>query len=492
MKKALSLLIALSLALATLSAATIPSWGGKYTLSLPDYDATGVLYLIPAGEDATSFYLSLIWKDGTAIVYDTDNQPIPVEDGRISFNYPDEEIDYSIEVDLHPLDEAGHPVPGCVAVKEILRSEEPVYNIDLSPDGLWTRDPAVFPDEYGYLYRLDGKDGSCRLTRGGIYEGKVTLPASVIGRDGREIPVSGIDADAFMDSRLVKQVELSRPEEQLIYPGALSFTSVPYDWSQLKMPYFCYPSRDKMRYAVPMDASGTPPDDYRQWLVFKQNIAPCRLINDWHMDSELSCGRRDGNFDTTQGLYYTPLLSQAEIAKMFRGYESYEIEALVADQAFVAFHTFPSYSRWKFPEPEKPAPNAVVRKVCQLYGRQPLASHRAAWLRDGSGELDIVEFTHENGQATVCFVYQAKGEIYATTTLSTDIREGEEDFSVWNVDDDGTYGIPDVVSIAVDPEGYCNFFLAKNSPESITCFVLHQVEDKLVLQELDQWYRFLE
>ena len=63
---------------------------------------------------------------------------------------------------------------------------------------------------------------------------------------------------------------------------------------------------------------------------------------------------------------------------------------------------------------------------------------------------------------------------------------------VWNVDDEGTYGIPDVVSIALDPDGYATIFLAKNSPESINCFALHQVGDKFEVIDFDQWYRFID
>lgn len=490
MKKLLTTWMAVLSALSVLSAANLPAWGGKYTLQYPGEDgkpyATGTLYLLPSGENAAVFSLTLLWNDGSVLVYDTDNQPIPVRDGILCYYFPDEEIDYSIEVILNP----GEDQPG-VFVREILRSEQAPYNTDLSPNGFWTKDQAFFPDENGYLYRI-GKDGSCQLTRGGIYEGAITLPATVQGPGGKQLAVAGIETEAFMDSPLVNQVVLSNPEEQLVQPGAYNFTRIPYDWSRLQLPLYCYPSQDKMRFAVPMGADDTPPADYRQWLIFKQNVAPCRLIYDWHKDENLSCGRRDGNFDATQGVYYTPLLDKAERNKMFRGYDSYEIEALIANQEFVAFHTFPSYSRWKYPEREQNAPNAIVKQVVTQYGRQPMHSSRAAWLRDGTGELDIVEFTHQDGQATVCFVWQAKGEIYATGTFSTTLREGKEDFSVWNVDDDGTYGIPDVVSIALDPEGYVNIFLAKNSPESVTCFVLHQNGDKLEKTDLAQWYRFIE
>ena len=92
----------------------------------------------------------------------------------------------------------------------------------------------------------------------------------------------------------------------------------------------------------------------------------------------------------------------------------------------------------------------------------------------------------------VVFAWIGNGEIYATCDIKREIESESEDSSVWNVDDDGTYGIPDVVSIALDPEGCANIFMAKNSPESITCFVLHQVGDRFELVPVDQWYRYVD
>jgi len=104
-----------------------------------------------------------------------------------------------------------------------------------------------------------------------------------------------------------------------------------------------------------------------------------------------------------------------------------------------------------------------------------------------------VEFEHKDHQAMVVFAWVGKdGDIYATAALTTEIESEFEDSGVWNVDDEGTYGIPDVVSIALDPDGYATIFLAKNSPESINCFALHQVGDKFEVIDFDQWYRFID
>ena len=80
----------------------------------------------------------------------------------------------------------------------------------------------------------------------------------------------------------------------------------------------------------------------------------------------------------------------------------------------------------------------------------------------------------------------------ATACLTTEIESEFEDSGVWNVDDEGTYGIPDVITIAQDPEGAVTIFLAKNSPESVTCFALHQNGGKLEKIDFDQWYRYVD
>ena len=50
----------------------------------------------------------------------------------------------------------------------------------------------------------------------------------------------------------------------------------------------------------------------------------------------------------------------------------------------------------------------------------------------------------------------------------------------------------DVITIAQDPEGAVTIFLAKNSPESVTCFALHQNGSKLEKIDFDQWYRYVD
>ena len=497
--KKLLMLLPMLLAAWSLKAADIPWWAGRYEMPIyaegsegENQIATAVLILIPESAESAIFNLTVRGKEGIFQLYDTDNQGIPVVDDCIRYNFPEEDFDYSLIVRLNPSpSEYAYQEGRCVEVRCESNIEGNPYGDGVDPAGFYRWNPHYFVDTHGYMFYRGPKDVTCELARGGIYEGKVTLPERVFDREGHLVYVSGIASDAFMDSRLVNEVEITNPEQR-VGPGAYNFTSIPYSWEAMNKPRFAYPNAEKRRFVTPLYAESTYDEKPHQWIVFKQNVAPAMLTKDTHKDENLKCGRADFDFENVEGVYYETLIDKKETAKMFKGYEAYEIEALVADQDFVAFHTFPSYSRWKYPEAEQKANSRVVSQVARMYGREAEYSRRAAWLRDGTAELDIVEFKHQDGEAMVVFVWTGRGEIYATCSLTTELEPGFEDFSVWNVDDDGHYGIPDIVSIALDPDGRVNIFVAKNSPESVTCYILHQEGDKLEMIDADQWYRFID
>lgn len=474
--------------------AAAQDWGGRYTVDIMDGEtvcAKGELCLVPLGPGSSEFFLSVTRSDGAVIVYDSQDGPAELRDGCLVWRYPSEEYDYTLTMELHPETSSGIPMENTVRITETVGSGTAPCNIGLSPDGYYRRDPDYFVAPNGYMYRKAPDGNSCTLAFGGIYAGEVQLPQQVIGPFGKSFKVTGIDQNTFTASRNLTQVALS-DGSQRVAPGALSFTGVPYDWEKISKPVFSYPDKSKTRFAVPAEPGTEAPEDGAKWVIFKQNLAPCVLSGNTCGDGGKRCGRVDMAFDSTMGFFYTVTEPREAIASMFKGYQNYEIEALIAEQDFVAFHTFPSFGRWKFPEKEQEAKSAIVKQIAKKYGRTPKYSRRAAWLRDGTAELDIVEFEHKNHQAMVVFAWIGKGEIYATGSLTREVEPGSEDFSVWNVDDEGTYGIPDVVTIALDPEGRANIFLAKNSPESIDCFCLHQVGDRFEIVPISQWYRFVD
>ena len=463
-------------------------WGGHYTMEIPE-QGTGDLYLVPVSPSEAHFLLCVKNADGKQMVYESTDAPVPLRDGKFTWRYPEEGFSYTLTLDLYP-EIDGVPMEGAIGITGDTGGSAAPFDIGISPDGYYHRDENVFVTPECYMYRI-GEGGVCTLTTGGIYTGTVSLPQSVKGPFGRIFRVAGVDSGAFLFSRGLTRVQ-TYDDGQHIAPGALMYTDIPYEWGESPLPFFAYPNKAKDRFVIPNHYGLQCPESKFQWVIFKQNLAPAMLSGNTTADENKREGRADMDFDSTRGVFYTLQTDKTEIGKLFRGYTAMEMEALVADPMYVAHHTFPSFGRWKFPEKEVSAPKFIETAMKKRTGRDVMYSRKAAWLRDGSGELDIVEYQHVNHQAMVSFVWHVKGDIKAVASITTDIESEYEDYSVWNVDDDGRYGIPDVVTIAQDKDGAVTVFLAKNAPESITCFALHQQGSAFQLVQFDQWYRFVD
>ena len=491
------LIISLLAALALIPAAGakgLPTWGGRYVQSIYDDNgelfAVGELIIIPVGSDGATFCLTISDREGSVMTYDTDFQALPVKDNRLVFYYPDEEIEYSVTVELSPGKEDGCPEGPFVKLSNCLESEYPPYASDIQPEGYYILDGNCFLDPSGYLYAKVRED-ACVLVKGGLYQGKVSVPEKVKDRSGAELKVLGVSGNTFQGSLEVTGVSLAGPD-QMAEPGTFIYTAAPYDWNKVEKPHFAYPGPALSTFVIPAEPGEPVPSEGGKWVIFKHFAVPATLSGDTRSNEEADCGRKDWEISSVKGVFYQTDLSDEERAKMFRGYESYEVETIVCSNEYAAFHTFPSFSRWKYPEGVQDAPLSIEAKLALEFDRGVLYSRRVAWLREGPGELDIIEFEHKDRQAMVAFVWQKYDEIVATCTLTTGIPEGEdEDYSIWAVDDDGTYGIPDVVTIALDRDGNADIFVAKNSPESIRCFILHQNGSTLEQVETDYWYRYL-
>ncbi|MBQ2162868.1 MAG: hypothetical protein II446_06180, partial [Bacteroidales bacterium] len=338
--------------------AAAQDWGGRYKLQLPeDAEVQGDLFLVPVGPEQTEFLLTVVNKAGDTIVYDSTDGPVSLSDGKFIWRFPGGEFDYTLTMDLYPEADGGIPLENTIKVSENVGAGAPPYPIDLSPDGLYRRDLSYFVAPNGYMYHADGD--KCALAMGGIYNGRVDLPSTVVGPFGKVFSVSGIESDAFAYSHSLGQVTIA-DAGQRVAPGALTWTEIPYDWDKIAKPFFAYPCKTRDRFVIPYYDGFECPENKYPWVIFKQNVAPSQQSgNTIGNDSALS-GRVDQAFDRTMGVYYTLQIPKTEVNKMFRGYEAMEIEALVADMDFVAFHTFPAFGRWKFPEKVQNAPKAIV------------------------------------------------------------------------------------------------------------------------------------
>ena len=469
-------------------------WGGRYFMvetgdgSAPEYRAE--LYLIPMGKNEASFDLQIYEGGDLLLRYDTDFQGIPVKNNKIIYHYPDEETECTVEVDLKPVLDPGEYGlrGGFIRLRDISGGDGEGLEKSIV-SGIYARDEMVLLDKNGYLYQTDELGSECTLRYGGHYFNKVTVPAKVKGFSGEEYRVTGIEADALKESVQVIEVNLS-DKDQRIAPGALWNTDIPYDWSKLSLPKFAYPDETFDNFVIPMEAAV---DNSAQpnfaWAIFKQNSSLVVAGEDKHGDSDRRLGLDQLHFEDIQGQYY---LSMTPWRGMFKGYEPYEVQVLIADSRFAGLHDWPSFSRWKFPEREQEASEELAWNISRGNGgREVIRSRRVGWLRGRPGELDLFELAHKDNQAMVIFVWQENGVPVAMGSLQTEF-EGDGSSSVWNVDDEGFYGIPNLVSIAIDPEGGINLFLTKDSPESVTCFILHQEGDRFKYIDAGQWYRFID
>lgn len=495
MKKLLLPVIGLLLTV-TLSAQT--NLGGRYFNLIWAEDGNTLfsennLTLIP--HDGTyDFSISVKMHDGTHAWVGTDEVgTLKVENGNLWYIHPNKNYDFELEIILHPVDEDGQPMEDSIQIIEHKGDTGSPYPDKVCFEGIYSRVYPVFTDDKGYLYQMKGED-VCELINGGLYEGTVTVPRTVYyPLLDAQAEVVGIAEDAFSGCYDLEAVSFENPDIY-IGPSAFMGSGIPYDYESILKPKFAYPNQDFSIFVVPTEESVAPEREQNMWMVFKQNIQPVWQSGNTASDEEKDLGRADFDFENNRGLFYTWTDSEEEAGKVFRGYEPYEVEALIAPSDFVARHRFPSFSRWKFGEPEREADPYVVDRVLERYpGHTVMYSRRVANIRQGSGvgELSMVEFEHKDGEAMVVFVWRNADDDFAMGDLSVKLTEESEEYGVWDIDDEGRYGIPDVVTIALDPREDVTVFLAKNSPEAIECYAWHQVGDRLEYVEYGSWYRFI-
>jgi len=461
-------------------------WSGDDTFLQSENDLT----LVPR-DGKYAFELVASLHTGVKYVIGTSGEAcLQEKDGSLWYSVPNPAYDYRLELVLHPVDEEGQPLEGCIRVIEHKGDNGSPYPEEASLGGDYSHVIPTFTDENGYMYKMQDADG-CELVNGGLYEGTVTVPASVYNPwNDYKVEVYGIAERAFFGCYDLKAVVYENPGIS-VGPSAYMASGVPYDYESIPKPKYAYPNQDFGTFVVP---SETPDPEVHQWMVFKQNIQPVSLIDDTSSDQEKDLGRADFDFENNRGLFYTWADSEEYAGKVFRGYEPYEVEALIAPSEFVARHNFPSFSRWKFGEPVHEADPFVVEQVLQRYpGHEVMYSRKVANIRKGygDGELSLLEFEHKDGKAMVVFVWRNSDYDLAMGDLSVELSEESEEYGVWDMDDEGTYGIPDVVSIALDPQENVTVFLAKNSPEAIECYAWHQTGDRLEYVSYGSWYRFV-
>lgn len=353
--------------------------------------------------------------------------------------------------------------------------------------GTYYRHDEYFSDGSGNLYRAaDADKPEATLTPGGFYSGTVTIPTSV-KHDGRNYKVTGVDAGTFAYNTDVTALSYD-PAETRLGPGSLIGADNVTAGLKVNDPVFVYPASDRKRFVHPCypDEESHSPADGR-WIVFKHFVEPA--VNGGFVDpGKEICGRFEGNFDSNTGVRAT-LVDGSVVKTMFKGYQSYDIEALLASDEYVATHEFPAFSRWKYPEREQPMPQWFATEMQVQKGRPVQRTRRIGKLREGDGELAIAEFeiNEQGGMIVIAWIEDKK--VVASWTATAELIDGSAD-SLWGVDDGGEYGIPSLISIARDGKGGIDLFLVHQTPEGVHTFLLRSQGEELVEVFEDAWYRY--
>ena len=358
-----------------------------------------------------------------------------------------------------------------------------------APSGTLDPDNGFVTDENGYRYQyVDGL--KLELCAGGRYAGTVNVPRTlVVG--GKELEVAGIAADAFRDNKEVTDVNYDR-DTQYVGPAAFYRSGIHYYWdSGYSLPKYVYPSDNSVYYVLQSEIyewdRNTP-----RWMFFKHNYAPLTFDEDLLKDEDLKWGYSPWMADDKgmQGIYFEMQVPDKVKKDMFRGYDPQEVIGLAMEARFAAFHRFPPFSRWKWGEQEQSMSASLEKQMETRYGRTLVQSRYIGHLREEDGRVGIFEFEPVDGEAMIVIAWTQGGKVKATYVKTTEIDP--EYGSVWNVDDDGTYGIPALLCVAFDRHDNVILWFNHPAPESMNLFGLRQQGDQLQPFSEEQWYVFVD
>ena len=154
---------------------------------------------------------------------------------------------------------------------------------------------------------------------------------------------------------------------------------------------------------------------------------------------------------------------------------------------YMGTHRFPQYNRWRYGEEAESKSPYFKQQMEKRYGRKVRYSYVAATLRDDGRNVSVTEFEIANNEALVVIAWSRADDIICTWEKRQQFEAGEGG-SVWNVDDDGEYGIPAVLCIAEGDNGALELILNHQAPESVNIERLVRHGDQFVEEGGDQWY----
>lgn len=385
-------------------------------------------------------------------------------------------------------------------------------------------DTIILKDAKGYFYQITSPN-QVGVASGGAYSGVVVIP-SAIRYDGQTYTVKTVrreamwkkpgannigtiisvvlpesvtlvGADAFRDNPSLSEVhygDKTRIEVRSFWgcpklrlenrPVIYSYTE-PYVSEETNLDLFT-----KMYY--PIDSADVTVTDY-QWAIFKHQHNGVTFDKWMNMGKEQAMGCYCSTLDAVKAGVFR-LNDPKQVSTMFKGNLYSDQIVLLAHNNYVATHEFLMFSRHNYDEEDTKMPQTFLQAMAKKYGRKVKYSLEAAKLlyTKPIEQLVVTEFQITNHEAMVVISWVKDGKEVCSYELKQKTDPEYEEYGVWNVDDDGTYGVPSVISITRDEKGNVELFLNHAAPESINLSRLVQQGNKFVKKESDQWYVWID
>lgn len=314
----------------------------------------------------------------------------------------------------------------------------------------------------GAMWKKDGADNIGEIT-------SVSLPSSVqlIGGDAFRGNGSLKEFSCDKRARVENRAFFDCPELKLnpVLPS-LAYTDPRQETKLLE------------GVILPLEQADGGQDGYT-WAFFKERHTSLGFGRWLGQDDEnaMACWCSDVN--RVKGAEFK-FLNTALVEDLFRGYtKNYGHDVVLADNYYVGSHDFPAFSRWIFGERKKSMPSAFAEAQAAKYGRTVAYCCEAGKVNSTGDQLCITEFKPKDKEARIVLSWVRDGQEVCSYTKTTELDEEGQEYSVWNVDDEGSYGIPHILTVAYDEDGNVDLFLMHSAPESRTFLHLRQNGDIL-------------
>lgn len=387
-------------------------------------------------------------------------------------------------------------------------------------------DSTIVEDTNGYRYLVSHRDDGTPVLgvcSGGRYEGEVEIPSAVL-YDGKRMTVTTVRKNAMRQkpgtpaSKLLTRVSLP-PTVTLVgtdaFRGNDKLRDVMYEYDsdirfEARSMYECpilylYDTNPGFAFTTPDDVPNaetiiiSPNENdsvdedrerYRWAFVgHRHQTVDFKGRNNCGPEAmECWCGRQKN----IRGYIYHLRGGMNAAKNIFAGSdinEHYSRSLLLLTNNYVAKHHFPSFQQ---PEQSADMPAAFKQQMAQRFERKVKYSKLAAKLTGGEeGQIAVTEFEVKNNEGVVAVSWVVGGKEKATWVESTRVEPGAT-YSVWNVDDEGDWGVPVIKTIAKDEHGNVEIFMTHYAPESINNMHLVQKGVNLVVENENSWYNWID